>query len=175
MNQDEAAKKNGIALVCVDGYRDQSCTISLLEGEISGAEVFYHARKKGGRLLLAGQPETLRTLLVIDGAAMVESGETKSIFGEKCTYVAEVGRDIEAECLSDTHILEILWHLDPAALNYLSKSGTKLPIIQNYKECSQYREEFKSKKSISRAMIDHHALPGFCMGSNESYGPDLGK
>jgi len=22
-------------------------------------------------------------------------------------------------------------------------------------------------------MIDHHALPGFCMGSNESYGPDL--
>ncbi len=173
MSQEEAAEKNGIALVCVDEYRDQSCTVSLLEGEISGAEVFHHSLKKGEVLSLDEQPEKLRTLLVIDGAIALKNMEAGSILGEKCTCVTGVGKAVKADTLEDTHILEILWRLDKTGLDFLSQNGTQLPMIQDYKKCSQYREEFKTKKSISRAMIDHHALPGFCMGSNESYGPDL--
>ncbi|HCT90424.1 MAG TPA: hypothetical protein DF613_03425 [Lachnospiraceae bacterium] len=173
MSQEEAAEKNGIALVSVDEYRDHSCTVSLLDGEIPGAEVFHHSLKKGEVLFLGEQPEKLRTLLVIDGAIALKDAEAGSILGEKCTYVAKIGEVVRADCLSDTHILEILWQLDEAELNSLFQGGTQLPMIQEYKKCSQYREEFKTKKSISRAMIDHHALPGFCMGSNESYGPDL--
>lgn len=173
MSQEEAAKKNGIALVSVDEYRDHSCTVSLLDGEIPGAEVFHHSLKKGEILALDKMPKRLRTLLVIDGAIALKDVKPGSILGEKCTYVAKIGDAVRAECLLDTHILEVLWQLGETELSCLSQGGTQLPMIQEYKKCSQYREEFKTKKSISRAMIDHHALPGFCMGSNESYGPDL--
>ena len=45
-------------------------------------------------------------------------------------------------------------------------------MIQIYDDSEQYREDFKSPKTISRSIIGHHALPRFCMGSVESYGPD---
>lgn len=172
MNQECEAKQNGIALICVDEYRNQKCSVPLLVDEIPGAQVFYHSLKSGDHLVLDKKTDKLRTLLLVDGTATFCEKQAEVTVREKYTYVTEVGQKLEIHCIEDTHILEILWHLGAEGLQFLYSHNVQLPIIQKYEECNQYREEFKSTKSISRAMIDHHILPGFCMGSNESYGPD---
>lgn len=172
MNQEKAAEENGIALVSVKDYVNRECSLPLLEGEISGAEVIYHSVKADSRFTVKAEPDKLRTFLLIDGAVIFSMEDREDILEERGSYVAKNGCGVTVCCKEDSHILEILRVLSKAEQEAIKESGISFPVIQKYEECSQYREDFKSKKSISRSMIDHHILPGFCMGSNESYGPD---
>src|SRR3546814_3765715 len=47
-----------------------------------------------------------------------------------------------------------------------------VPSVQDYAASPQYRDYFKSEKTISRTLVGPHVLPRFCMGSVESIGPD---
>lgn len=173
MNQEMMAVKNGIDLVCVKDMKNQEGSVHLLPHTIKGAEVYYHSLKRGKTLKLDAQEGKLRTFLLIDGAAVFTAGVTEGALDKRGSYVVGIGKETVITVSENTHILEVLWKLDDAGERFLKEHQITFPIRQIYEECSQYREDFKSKKCISRSMIDHHILPSFCMGSNESYGPDL--
>jgi len=93
-------------------------------------------------------------------------------FGERASFVADPNKALEISCSENAHFLEIQWQLNADDQAGLSKHKTIFPLMQIYSECEQYRETYKSQKTISRSIIGHHELPRFCMGTNESYGPD---
>lgn len=177
MGQLEIAVKNGIALFPVQHAADHMrCELPMLLGEIPGACVYYHTILDRDTLTYEAEPKTLKTLFLLDGVVEVKNSNTIHKLNEKAVYVADphqklsiTGIHTESGC---SHYLEIRWDLKSQVLEYLDTGKTKLPFVQQYNECEQYRETFKSKKTISRAVIDHHLIPGFCMGSNEAYGPD---
>ena len=145
MGQLETARKNGIALFPVLHATDHMrCELPMLLGEIPGAGVYYHT--------------------IFD--------RDKHRLREKAVYTADPDQELTITGIGCSHYLEIQWALTDTARKQLDEQKTKLPFVQQYDECEQYRETFKSQKTISRSIIDHHFLPGFCMGSNEAYGPD---
>lgn len=174
-NKSEAGrscKKNGIALVNVELYRENRGSFSLLDGEITGAGIVFHTMFEGDTFQLGIDRENLRTFLLIDGAISVNNGKDSAEMEKRTVYVADPEKKVFLFAKESSHLLEIRWRLGEERRDKLKTSGKILPMIQAYNACPQYRESFKSKKSISRSIIDHHVLPDFCMGSNESYGPD---
>lgn len=172
MRQEEAASLNGIALRSVEEFREESCMIPLLLGEIDGAEVYYRTMLAGDRIFLRQDPDWMGTLVLIDGEVSVSAEGEVTLLKDRanCTLDPEKAAEVYSADLS--HILEVRRYLGEERRERLKKSGVRFPIVRNYNDCPQYREDFKSRKSISRSMIDHGVLPDFCMGSNESYGPD---
>ena len=70
MRQEEAAKNNEIALICVEPYMDVRGSAPLLEGEIEGALVVYHTLLAGDTFELGMDQENLRTLVLVDGTVI---------------------------------------------------------------------------------------------------------
>ena len=50
---------------------------------------------------------------------------------------------------------------------------TVYPVTGRYEDALQYRDPFKSEKTISRALLPQRTIPRFAMGSVETYGDDL--
>lgn len=173
MGQLETARENGIALFPVLRSADQMrCDLPMLLGEIPGAEVYYHTILNRDTLTYETEPDILKTFFLIDGTVEVRNCKGIHKLREKAVYVADPGQKLEITGLVCSHYLEIRWTLVSEAKEYLKSGRTSLPFVQQYDDCEQYRETFKSQKTISRSIIDHHIIPGFCMGSNEAYGPD---
>lgn len=172
MTQEAAAAANGIALRRVDEYRNISCSVPLLMGKIRGAEVYYHTLLPGDRFYVRRDPEWLKTLVLIDGEVLVKMEDEETGFKGRASLVADPEKALEVQSRELSHVLEVRRELGEARSEAIRKSGASFPMVQDYYACDQYREDFKSRKSISRSMIDHHLLPDYCMGSNESYGPD---
>lgn len=70
-------------------------------------------------------------------------------------------------------MLEIQWEMNDKDLAEIAQTLPAFPITARYVDAMQYRDPFKSEKTISRAMIPHRTLPRFAMGSVETYGDDL--
>lgn len=172
MTQETAAEKNGISLICVRDLMNKQGTTKLLPDTIAGAEVYYHSLFEGDVLALEKVPDKLRTFLLIDGSVSYAAKQEEVLMEGRGTYVSDHREAISIQAKKDAHILEIQFLLQKEGHQFLEEYPVDFPVVQVYDESIQYREDFKSKKAISRALIDHHLLPGFCMGSNESYGPD---
>ena len=90
-------------------------------------------------------------------------------------YVFIPGPDQQAEfqAATRTRLLEICWEIPPDSRGEW-KSGAcgAFPYVQEYITSTQYRDKNKSDKTISREMVRQRIVPGFCMGSVESYGYD---
>ena len=89
MKQEEVAKKNGIALVNVELYRENRGSFSLLDGEITGAGVVFHTMFEGDTFQLGIDKENLRTFLLIDGAISVNNGKDSAEMEKRTVYVAD--------------------------------------------------------------------------------------
>lgn len=172
MGQVEMAGKNNIALQPIKKSDFARCTVAMLEGEIPGATVYYHTMLAGDKVFYQASPEVLKTFLHMDGVIKIRQKGTDREFNQTASYVADPKEDIELISVTCSHFLEIQWKLEPQDQEFLKENRTTFPLVQIYSECEQYRETFKSEKTISRSIIDHHALPRFCMGSNEAFGPD---
>ena len=172
MRQEEAAMNNGIALICVEPYMDARGSAPLLEGEIEGALVVYHTLLAGDTFELGMDQENLRTLVLVDGTVSVGEAESLTRLDARAVYVSDPEKSLKLSAEEKSHVLEVRRRLGARRKQWLKDNHTAFPMVQMYDDCPQYREDFKSRISISRSMIDHHALPEYCMGSNESYGPD---
>lgn len=173
MGQLEIAGKNGIALFPVQHAADHlRCELPMLEGEIPGACVYYHTMLDRDTAAYAKDPGVLKTVFLLDGVLEIKNTKGMHKLSGRAVYVGDPDQMMEVTSLGCSHFLEIRWALTSEAQVYLRNGGTALPFVQQYDDCEQYRETFKSQKTISRSIIDHHILPGFCMGSNEAYGPD---
>lgn len=140
----------------------------LLVGEIEGVRTHYHRLAEGVRLDLAASRSELTILFLLSGSATLASADYTARFDQKVAFVQEPGIAASVTTHGPTELLELDWALHDDE----SLGDTRYPLVQVYKDCPQYRDYFKSDKTISRTIVGPHVLPRFCMGSVESYGPD---
>ncbi len=143
----------------------------LLPGEIAGVQVAHH-RLGQDALALRGDRLQLVVLFLLAGAATIRSGGVSTRFADKTCYVARPGDDIHIEADGHAEVLEVDWALTEQDYARVDLAGMAFPIVQDYAASPQYRDYFKSEKTISRTLVGPHVLPRFCMGSVESIGPD---
>lgn len=157
----------------VESASGNRCSVRLSKGEIAGATVYYHSMLPGDNMELQADTAVLKTVFLLEGAVEITCGAHRIALAERAAYVAEPGKAVKLQSGVDAQFLEIQWRLTTDDTAFLADKEVAFPLVQIYDECGQYREDFKTGKCISRSIIDHHALPRFCMGSNESYGPDF--
>lgn len=143
----------------------------LLPGEIAGVRVTHHRLDKGA-LRLDGERLQLVILFLVSGAVTLRSGGATHALSEKTCYVARPGETIGIETSGPAQILEIDWALSEADYKRVDLAGMAFPLVHDYATSPQYRDYFKSEKTISRTLVGPHVLPRFCMGSVQSLGPD---
>lgn len=170
MSQETIAKENGIRLIRVNPDMQEDVAGPLLTDEILGSTVYYH-RVKENRKFSAVENQ-LRILLIIDGEVHITAKDSSVYINNRGSYVSLMNVELEVVASKESHILEILWKLGTEGITFMNSTPPSLPLVQSYGDASQYREDFKTKKCISRSLVDHRILPDFAMGSNESYGPD---
>ena len=140
----------------------------MLVGEIEGARTNYHRLVEGTRLDLAANRSELTVLFLLSGAATLASADYIARFDHKVAFVQKPGIAASVTTYGPTELLEIGW----ALYDDDNLGDTQYPLVQVYKDCPQYRDYFKSDKTISRTIVGPHVLPRFCMGAVQSYGPD---
>ena len=145
----------------------------MLEGEIPGATVFHHVLPAGERIDFAGTSDFLRILFLCQGAATFLLEGEGYPYDEKAVFVARPQQEVGVTVQQNAHLLEIRWELHDADRKELETTETSFPITSRYLDAIQYRDPFKSEKTISRAIIPQRLLPRFAMGSVETYGDDL--
>lgn len=152
--------------------QEGSKTVQLLKGEIPGTAVFHHALDRGDAYQAPADPYQLKIFFVIKGHVVFTAGGDDYPVEKKAAFVPYPGQETAIRAQKPASILEIHWQLTEDDQGFMKDSPTQYPFLQIYEDCEQYRETFKSPRSISRSIIGHHAMPRFAMGSNESYGPD---
>lgn len=165
--------KQKVAFVKIDVNRRNAGSEPLLEGEVAGATVFHHTIAGGSVKPFIALHDTVRILLLVEGRACFRCDGREWRFTERTSFVPAPDSDLEVAAENDLQLLEIQWKLDEADFRELKGFGTKFPLVQNYLASIQYRDRNKSDKTISRLVLEQRNVPRFCMGSVESYGPDL--
>lgn len=146
----------------------------LLEGEIEGAAVRHHMLDQDEALTLPADPGLLRILFLIRGEARFSDGGAEAAhFNERAVFVAAPEKTVTIRTAEGCRLLEIQWKLTETDIKALAEAAEALPVARRYLDAEQYRDPFKSMKTISRALIPHRVLPRFAMGSVETHGTDL--
>jgi hypothetical protein len=167
-----STKSNNVASAVVDTENKTNRVFPMLVGEIPGATVNHHSLLKGDTAVFTHQRDLLRIFFVIEGTVEFKIDAATNRFDERVVYVPSTEQDLTIKAISDLGFIEIQWVLTEADIAQLQASDTEFPIRQIYSQSEQYKDFFKSDKTISRSIIGQHALPRFCMGSVESYGFD---
>ena len=144
----------------------------MLPGEIHGASVFYHRLTGGQRAQFAGTDRYCAIFFLLEGSAGFEADGKSWRYDERAVFADDPKRDVAVTAVSDCAFLEIRWNMSAADLRELSNSAASLPFTQKYLDAIQYREQFKSAKTISRAIIPQRIFPRFAMGSVETHDAD---
>lgn len=144
----------------------------IYDGEIKGTRVYHLSMKAGEVFESQGEAHYLKAFFLAEGSVSFYSQETEHSFNERVCYVPHPGQDARLVCKANASLMELHWYLTEEDLAFVEASATTYPFVQKYMECSQYLEDVKSDKSISRTIVEHHEMPRFAMGSNQSYGPD---
>lgn len=154
------------------GGEESKGACALLPGEIPGVTVVHHGLPAGGSMAIAGDRLTLTVLFLIDGSAEFRTPGRSVPLDRRASFIARPGDDVAITATGPTRILEIGWRLTEQDHATVEMPEDRFPLIQIYADCPQYRDYFKSEKTISRTIVGPHILPRFCMGSVESIGPD---
>ena len=154
------------------GREDTEPSYALLPGEIPGVAVVHHRLSPGSSLAISGDRFKLTVLFLIDGSAEFRARERPVLLDRRASFIASPGDDVAIIAGRPTRILEIGWRLTEQDYATVEMPEESFPLIQIYADCPQYRDYFKSEKTISRTIVGPHILPRFCMGSVESVGPD---
>lgn len=144
----------------------------LLPEEIPGATPVLHVLKQGTEMELAASETTLRVLFLLNGSAVFAAKDATIAYTEPAVFAHRPQEKITITAQTDAAVLEIEWQLTGEEAGLLLASRN-LPFTQTYAASQQYRDPFKSEKTISRAIVPHRVLPRFAMGSVETHGTDL--
>lgn len=157
-------------LKAADGERASQ---PLLTGEIPGATVYHHKLPAGESFTSAALPAALRFFFLCDGSATFCANANEVAYAEKAVFVPALTDEVTISAQSNAGVLEIQWAMNDTDLAEIAETKPAFPITARYVDAMQYRDPFKSEKTISRAIIPHRVLPRFAMGSVETYGDDL--
>ena len=166
-------KHEDIAEVKLDLSHSNRSSECMLPGLIPGATVYHHVMIGGDQVQFMPDPGFLRILFLCRGTAAFILKEKRWSYDQRAVFVPlpEDAVDVKAE--DTVHLLEIRWDLIEADRKELRETRSQFPVTSLYLDAMQYRDPFKSEKTISRAIIPHRILPRFAMGSVETYADDL--
>jgi hypothetical protein len=150
-----------------------SDVVCMLPGEIPGAAVYLHRLAAGQSRRFPADWAFARILFLCSGEAEFSGSGGKFRYDEKAVYVHHPGEPVEAAAFKETRILEIRRELGDGDRKTLEEARVNFPVTARYSDALQYRDPFKSEKTISRAILPQRIIPRFAMGSVETYGDDL--
>ena len=146
-------------------------TTVLLPGCIPGATPYHHAIMAGSELTL--EPGPFHHILVcFKGEVEFVTDGNQYIFHERVSLIPDPGKSVTIKAITDSHLLEMRWEIGEGDDELASEYKTQFPLIQIYRNSKQYRDPYKSDKTISRSCVDQRRIPRFAFGSVETYGPD---
>lgn len=145
----------------------------MLIGEIPGASVYHHVLLKNDRVQFLPDELSIRILFLCQGEITIAAGGREYKYNEKAVFIPGLHQRTDITAADTAYILEIQWVLIPQEREALIASGATFPFTERYIDAVQYRDPFKSEKTISRAIVPQRILPRFAMGSVETYGEDL--
>lgn len=147
--------------------------IPMLTGVILGVEIEFCAIPQGTSVEISGRPGGITIGFLCKGTASFSQANQQQTFTEKAMFVGLVGRSLNIHAVDDSEVLVIKKFLTAAEIEEMHTYGNELPMICLYTDAIQYRDPFKSEKTISRALLPQRIIPGFALGSVETYGDDL--
>jgi hypothetical protein len=150
-----------------------SGTACMLPGEIPGAAVYFHKLSPGKHICFSDGRDFARIFFLCSGEAEFRGPGGTFRYDEKAVYVHHPDQTVEAAAFTDAHILEIRRELGDEDWKVLEEAQVNFPVTSRYRDALQYRDPFKSEKTISRAILPQRIIPRFAMGSVETYAEDL--
>jgi hypothetical protein len=156
-------------IITKSNFRKSEC---MLEGVIPGANVMHHLLMPDEILILKSSIEFVRILFLCSGSLTFNQGG-EWFYDELAVFVPNPEEEVSVAVSTKAELIEIQWRLGEVDWNKLWSNETKFPITQKYLDAVQYKDPFKSDKTISRAIIPQRIIPRFAMGSVETYGDDL--
>lgn len=162
-----------IDMVKIDAAQQRESRVPMLPGAIPGAEVCLLTLEAGEAYAREAEPDKAFIYLTIDGEFRFHAGRINIAVAGRYVFIPGPEQRAEFQAQTCTRMLEIGWEIPPDNREEW-KSGAcgAFPCVQEYITSIQYRDKNKSDKTISREMVRQRIVPGFCMGSVESYGYD---
>ena len=145
----------------------------MLPGQIPGATVYHHVMMSGDVMQFMADPGFIRILFLCQGEVTFALDGREWLYAEKAVFVPLPEQTVDVKVQQTAHMLEVRWELIEADREELSQRRDQFPVTARYVDAMQYRDPFKSEKTISRAIIPHRLLPRFAMGSVQTYADDL--
>ena len=143
--------------------------IPLLPGAIEGVETNYYMQVSGARCSPTRDSGRSQNFLFTAGAGEIQAGGIIFAFSEIAAFFTGGQEPIVIQATSDLEYLEVMIDLQDQEVQQLQ---ARIPFFVRYSECEAYAETIKSAKTVSRTIVPAKTIPGFCMGSVESSGPD---
>jgi len=167
------AKK--IIMEKIDTDFNKRRSLQLCKDSIAGAETYHHTIPGESLMDFPANCGFYRIFILIEGKVVFASGNKEYAYDERVTFIPAPDMDLVIKALSNAQMLEVRWKVSRGDDEELKKYGTVFPVTQLYKTSKQYVDRNKSEKTISRVMVEQRNIPGFCIGSVESFGYDLVK
>ncbi len=145
----------------------------LLKGEIEGVTTNHVIVHRGA--VYEAYPSEQRSLvfLFFSGKGVIRHGVRTFPFHRLSVFVPDAQRSFAVEAHDpDIAFLEIILELSKPDQVYLKTVANKYPYFANYADCHPYKEDIKSKKTVSRMLIPNNLVPRMSMGSVQTIGPD---
>lgn len=151
---------------------DQYERRQILAGEIPGASVLNYNFPGGTEECFEGGETFIRIFFLCSGSACFSTEGKSMFFDGKAVFTTLPDRAVTLKALSGISLLEIRWEMNELDLADLKESSA-FPFGMAYEDSPQYRDFFKSEKTISRSIIPQTMIPRFAMGSVETKADDL--
>ena len=162
-----------VEMIKIDAELQKEPCVPMLPEAIPGAEVFLRTLEAGEHLAVEPVSGKAFIFLSIDGDFTFAAGGVTQTVSGRYVFIPGATQHAEFSAASKTRLLEIIWTVPKDDLDkWEDPPEQKFPYIQEYITSAQYRDRNKSDKTISREMVRQRIVPGFCMGSVESYGYD---
>ncbi len=166
-------RSEDIKKVVLDLKEAKSASVSMLDGVIPGATVYYHNMLAGEQVQFMADTSFIRIFFLCVGAVTFQSEGQEYAYDEKAVFANKPEKTVEILANSNAQVVEIRWEMNADDLQELAETEFDFPITEKYVDAPQYRDPFKSEKTISRAIVKQRVIPRFAMGSVETHGDDL--
>lgn len=145
----------------------------MLENEIPESAVYHHVLPEGDTAKFMADGTYVRVLFLCSGSVRFLVEGAAWSYSEKAYIAAAPDQNVEIQVQKNADILEIRWNMNAADKEEIKNGDTVYPVTGKYTDALQYRDPFKSEKTISRAILPQRTVPRFAMGTVETYGDDL--
>lgn len=161
-----------IEMIQMDPVLQKEACVPMLPGAIPGATVLLRTLAAGETLSVEPEEDRAFIFLSIDGKFHFSAGGKECDVSGRCVFIPSASQTAVFRAETKTRLLEILWEIPADGREEWKHPVREFPYIQDYLSSVQYRDKNKSDKTISREIVRQRIVPGFCMGSVESYGYD---